>query len=119
MNLYDCTLLMLHKHNKSFDDIIWIGCNEFCISKEDFIHHSKEINFDSLSLELDYIPHDIVIVGENFWLSRPIHYYEDFKSIDDLWLYNEYPEQPKIIRKISTLSLKKDGNENATLKLCI
>jgi len=108
MTLYDYTKICLQENGKTFDDIIWIGNKKFQIEIEDFIRLSQQLEMDPVPLVnriyLKSIPEDILIVGEDFWLERPVYYDAMFENLTDLWIFNTMPKRPVFYRKIKTLS---------------
>ncbi len=103
MTLYEFTLICLKENKKDFNDIVWIGCRDFQITKENFITASKNIEPDKPYF-ISTLPEDLIIAGDNFWLSRPVLYNEDLKSLNDIWIFNQMPIMPKIQKQIKTLS---------------
>ena len=110
MTLLYYTVQCLEENGKTLKDIIWIGNQDFRIDINEFINYSMQLEMDSVPLKsykrLKSIPIDIVIVGKDFWLSRPIFYDESFSELTDLWIFNTMPEMPDTIKKIRTLSAK-------------
>lgn len=103
MTLYDYTLECLKNNGKDFDDIVWIGCESFCITKENFIALSKKTHPDNL-YAVSSLPEDLVLVGDDFWLSRPVLYNENFSSLNDIWIFNKKPTMPQQTRTVKVIS---------------
>lgn len=110
MTLYEFTLICLKENGKDFNDIVWIGCKDFQITKENFITTSRKIEPDKPYF-ISTLPEDLIIVGDDFWLSRPVLYNEDLKSLSDIWIFNQMPIMPKIQKQIKTLSSSELSSE--------
>lgn len=109
MTLLDLTIKCLELNGKTMNDIKWIGNKNFRIEINDFIKFSKKLNLEICrfdSVDLDTLPTDLVVVGDDFWLARPILYTEDCQYLSDVWIFNTMPEMPDTIKKIKTLSAK-------------
>lgn len=85
-NLLNETKDILENNGKNFEDIIWIGSNDF---------YTKE-NFEEI-LNVDYdsgyggqeIDTDLKVVGDSWWLER--HEYDG----SEWWEFKEMPSTPK------------------------
>lgn len=109
MTLLYYTLQCLEENGKTLADVQWIGNNNFCIEISDFITHSQNLELDDCKVNgvsLETLPTDLYIVGNDFWLARPVMYNEDLRYLSDIWIFNTKPEMPKAIKKIRTLSAK-------------
>jgi len=95
INLWEETLNVLIKNNKSWDDVLYISNtkkNEFLlfeIPKNEFEEIAKTINYDN-GFGGNEISMYLAIVGENWWLER----YEYDGS--ERWIYKEKPEKPNM-----------------------
>ena len=105
MTLYDVTLQILKNNQKCFNDIIWIGCEKFRISCDDFIILSKKIDSKTKNV-LSKIPFDLVVVGKDFWLEREIYFDELYlDELSDVWRYKEIPKKPLEEKEIYALNI--------------
>ena len=117
MTLFYYTVQCLEENGKTLKDIIWIGNQDFRIDINEFINYSMQLEMDSVPLKsyirLKSIPIDIVIVGKDFWLSRPVFYDESFSELTDLWIFNKKPLMPQFVKSIRHLSAAylPEGNE--------
>lgn len=68
-NLWEETIDRLKSENKSWDDVLFVTCNDFDISKDNFMETAMNTMYDS-GYGGQYIPKDIKIVGDDFWLDR-------------------------------------------------
>lgn len=84
--IYDYLLEVLKEHNKTINDIDWIGCTEFKIDKKKFLEYIKSCEYNEISLNL---PYDLIIVGKDFWLEQT----EDFGI--EIFKYYTLPSEPK------------------------
>lgn len=108
MTLFYYTVQCLEENGKTLEDIIWIGNKDFRIDINEFIKYSMLLEMNNVPLKsyirLKSIPIDIVIVGKDFWLSRPIFYDESFSELTDLWIFNKKPSMPQFVKSIRHLS---------------
>lgn len=89
------TLNVLAENGKTFTDVLWIGCKEFQISKENFIQCAD--------VEYDYgygsviVAADLQVVGADWWLERA--------SYDgaEWWEYKQQIERPSMCKEVYTL----------------
>lgn len=87
VNLLEETKVILEKHNLSLNDVVWVGCKEFRISIDKFI----ELANHEYSPGDDECVHDLLVVGNDWWLSRG--YNDEFGS--SWWNFNRLPEMPQ------------------------
>lgn len=109
MTLLEITKECLELNGKTINDIKWVGNQNFHIDINDFIRFSKNLNLEICrvdSVDLNTLPTDLVVVGDDFWLARPILYTEDCRYLSDVWIFNAMPEMPDTVKKIRTLSAK-------------
>lgn len=67
-NLLDETIKVLEEHNKTLDDVEWIGTTEIEISVNEFIKEANREYDDGYGdAEVNL---DLVVVGKDFWLER-------------------------------------------------
>ena len=69
INLYEEILEELELHNKTIEDIEWIGTRKYIINKTKFIEDSKKLKYDN-GYGLSVINEDLKIVGNNWYLER-------------------------------------------------
>jgi len=97
MNLLKETLEALKHYNKKESEIIWIGSDngEYVITWNKFKDIAKNINYNS-GYGGQEIAVDLVIVGNNWWLSRGEY------DGSEWWEFNTIPikaREPNIIIK--------------------
>lgn len=87
-NLLEETIDMLHHHDKTPSDVKWVGSadGEFSISWFDFEQIAKDVNYDD-GFGLEEIPMELVVVGDNWWLSRVSY------DGSEWWIFNTIPVQ--------------------------
>jgi hypothetical protein len=97
INLLQETTEELMTHNKTWNDVLWIGCADFTISVENF----KEVA--NKEYDNDYgapkVAQDLKIVGVDWWLER----YE-YDGAEE-WVYKSYPKKPleqKLVKRVIT-----------------
>ena len=89
INLLEETERALACHNKTWDDISWIGGNDFYISVEQFKEAAKDTNYDC-GYGSEEVAIDLVICFYNgSWLSRAEY------DGSEWWRYNAYPQKPR------------------------
>lgn len=96
-NLLEETAEKLMTHNKTWDDVLWIGCSEFTISIEDFKRLANREYDDGYGSP--EVAQDLKIVGKDWWLER----YEYDGSEE--WVYKSYPKKPleqKSVKRVIT-----------------
>ena len=96
MNIFGSLTVFLMKHNKSIDDIKWIGNDNAYMSIDEFIRLSRAIN-DNNHFPLEFMPEKLKLVGVDFWIEKKHH--DDYScvyldDIDDCWVYNSMPQKP-------------------------
>lgn len=94
-NLWIETICDLEDHGKTFDDVLWIGCPGFKISKEDFKRLANE-EYDSGYGAAD-VAEDLIIAGSDFYMTRGEY------DGSEWWEWHEQPEEPKETREVTTL----------------
>ena len=93
------TLKFLSKHNKSPEDILWCGSEEYgWFSFNDFMEIAP-VDYDS-GFGGQLIAKDLLIVGKDFWLER--HEYDG----SEWWEYKSMPKQPEKYIKPKTIMNK-------------
>lgn len=98
-NLLEETIDVLNDHKLTFDDVLWIGCDYYTISIEQF----KELantTYDK-GFGAPKVAIDLKIVGQNWWLER-----EEYDGLE-WWEFNAPPLKPKQNKKIDRLILDK------------
>lgn len=90
-NLLRETIEELNKHNKTLDDVLWIGSNEFniLVDKEEFKKRANQYYDDGYGSA--QIATDLVVVGKDWWLER--HEYDG----SEWWEFKQLPKQPTIV----------------------
>ncbi len=97
---------VLKKHNKSIDNIQWVGCKDFQIVKDDFLSYIQKKEYNEFDLDL---PYDLLLVGENFWI--------ELSDNGDTFVYKCLPKRPAKtinLRYFSTSNISE--NEMKTLE---
>lgn len=88
---------ILKKNGKTLDDIVWIGCQDFYITKENFFELANAEYWARAYYTQTAI--DLLIVGDDWWIKR------ECDSEDREWfVFNKYPVKPYKCKKIRTLA---------------
>jgi hypothetical protein len=85
-NLLQETIQELNRHNKTWDDVLWVGGSDFTISIEDFkklANREYDNGFGAPEVALD-----LKVVGKDWWLER--YEYDGAEN----WEYKTYPKKP-------------------------
>jgi len=98
------TLTILANHNKSIEDILWIGCECFKIPKEEFWKLADRCYDDGYGAW--EIPLDLLIVGDDWWMER-----REYDG-SEWWEFREKIVEPEKTLHIDTLFLKSDTDYN-------
>ena len=89
INLLEETERALVYYNKTWDDISWIGGNDFYISIEQFKEAAKNTNYNC-GYGSEEVAVDLVICfKDGSWLSRAEY------DGSEWWKYNTYPKKPR------------------------
>ena len=102
-NLLKETKQILNEHGKTLDDIIWIGCEDFRIRKDDFLrlaNRDYDDGYGGCEVAID-----LMIVGDTWWLER--HNYDGA----EWWEYKEMPNIPSTVEDVFTLIRNSDSEE--------
>lgn len=94
-NLLTETLDALGAYDKSIDDVVWIGCPSFQISKDDFITLANKM-YDS-GYGWPEVAHDLIVAGYGWWLERAEY------DGSEWWEYKTQPTIPQRTLKVKTL----------------
>lgn len=86
MNLLQETIEKLKEHNKTWDDVLWIGGSEFSISIEDF-KILANCEYDN-GYGSQIVAQDLKIVGKDWWLERSEY------DGSEWWDYMTFPIKP-------------------------
>lgn len=100
INLLEETCLKLEKHGKSLEDIVWVGCWDFEIDKDNFIELAKTTNYDP-GYGAQEVAEDLIIVGDDWWMER--WEYDGSEG----WKFNRIPLRPE--RNLKVFALKRCG----------
>ena len=95
MNFLKETIGELKRHNKKFKDVLWIGNNDFQITKEQF-RELANYNYDT-GYGLEEVPLDLLVVGGNWWMER--HEYDG----SEWWEFKKLPKKPSKIKILKWL----------------
>ena len=95
-NLWYETLKVLNNNEHSWDDVLYVACDDFMITKENFEEIAKATDYDDSFGGTD-VADDLVIIGDNWWLSR------DEYDGSEWWRYNEKPD----VSKFDTIKISK------------
>lgn len=96
-NLLQETTQELMRHNKTWNDVLWIGGSNFTISIEDFKKLANREYDDGFGAP--EVAQDLKIVGKDWWLER----YE-YDGAEE-WVYKTYPTKPlehKAVKRVIT-----------------
>ena len=97
MNLLKETTEDLMTHNKTWNDVLWIGGYDFTISIEDFKRLANK-EYDN-GYGSPKVAQDLKIVGKDWWLER-----FEYDGAEE-WVYKSYPKKPleqKSVQRVIT-----------------
>ena len=89
-NLLEETERALACYDRTWNDVFWIGGNDFYISIEQFKEAAKDTNYDA-GYGSEEVATDLVICfNDGSWLSRAEY------DGSEWWKYNAYPQKPQV-----------------------
>lgn len=100
INLLEETEEELVTHNKTSDDVLWIGGSDFTISIEEFKKLANQ-EYDN-GFGAPEVAQDLKVVGKDWWLQR--HEYDGAEH----WDYMTYPKKPseqKSVKRVITCNI--------------
>lgn len=100
MNLYDETINKLSMHEKTLDDVLWVGTLKCRVPNND-IKKLLDVEYDFSSGEAMINPW-LLVVGRGWWLERCLY------DGTEWWDYKEYPEMPHAIGTPSVFDYEDD-----------
>lgn len=86
-NLLEETKQVLEENGKTFEDVRWIGSNDFSIDIDDFLVVA-DTEYDN-GYGGQEVAIDLLVVGDDWWLER--HQYDG----SEWWEYKTTPQKPK------------------------
>lgn len=86
INLLEETKKVLKEHEKTFDDVLWVGTGDYYIDVQRFIELADKKYNNSYGTE--YVNTDLHVVGTDWWLER--HEYDG----SEWWEYKTIPIKP-------------------------
>ena len=95
MNLLNETINKLEEYGKYLDDVVFIGCESFGITKEQFISLANKEYDDGFGSQ--EVAQDLIVRGNDFWLER--HEYDG----SEWWEFKTLPRIPDKVRHIDLL----------------
>ncbi len=106
MYLYDYILQILTNNNKTVNEVLWIGDENYRILVDEFFQLAMKTLITSHSRLCDVYPRNVVISGENWWLQY------DYSDDDgNSLMFCTCPKCPKNIIHINSLN-PVDDNPN-------
>lgn len=90
INFYDEIVEALSEHNKSLDDVKWVGTKDYVFNTFKFLRWASAFNYDN-GYGLNCIPLTWYVVGDNWWLER----YEYDGA--EWWEYKELPKKSSTV----------------------
>lgn len=103
MNLLNETIEILKEHNKSSEDVLWVGSYDLFFTWKSFKSLSDKEYNDGFGGQ-EVIP-DLLIVGDNWWLER--HEYDG----SEWWEFKKLPIKP-LLEKIPARVFREDYEDN-------
>ena len=94
-NLLEETKEILENHNKTIEDIKWIGTSKHYVDINKFIELADSIYDDGYGVQ--EVADNLLIVGTNWWLER--HEYDG----SEWWEYKTIPQKPKKFLELKSL----------------
>lgn len=101
MNLLQETTEKLMTHDKTWDDVLWIGGSEFTISIEDFKRLANR-EYDN-GYGSPKVAQDLKIVGKDWWLERGEY------DGSEWWDYMTYPTKPLEQKSVKRVIISEIG----------
>jgi hypothetical protein len=98
MNLLKETQDVLKQNEKTLDDVVWIGCEGFKITKEQFIELA-DIDYDD-DFGSQEVATDLIIVGEDWYMTRGEY------DGSEWWDFHTRPSDPGTTREIFALTVR-------------
>lgn len=92
-NLWNETINILEQFSKTFDDVYWIGGDDFTISKEQFKELANTHYYAGFGSPK--VATDLKVVGKDWWLER--HEYDG----SEWWEFKVLPIKPKEKKKVN------------------
>jgi hypothetical protein len=87
INLKKETLDILNAHGKTVDDVVWCGTQDGWFDINMFLELA-DFNYDN-GYGSVYIPMDLVVVGQDFWLERG-----EYDGAEG-WNFKTHPVRPE------------------------
>lgn len=98
MNLWEETIDDLKHHDKSWNDVIWVGTSRTEISKDTFEALAKKTNYDE-GYGWQEVATNLIIVGNNWFMQR------DEYDGAERWIFRTMFSRPKKKVNVSHLSI--------------
>ena len=98
-NLLEETSLILEQNGKSEKDIIWVGCDDFQITWDNFKEIAKDADYDS-GYGAPKVAQDLKIIGNGFKIIR-----EEYDG-SEWWEFHGDVKMPNKIIKIKALTIE-------------
>ena len=96
INFYGEIVETLEEHNKSINDIIWIGTRKYKVNKEKFLEDAKKLKYDN-GYGIEVINQSLIIAGNNWYLER--WEYDGSEGFRFVSLLEEPQEEQEYTRK--------------------
>lgn len=108
-NLLEETLRVLEQNGKSEKDIVWLGCNDFQITWDNFKEIAKDANYDDGYGSAE-VAQDLKIVGNGFEMVR-----QEYDG-SEWWDFRGNAAMPAKIIKITALTIDqaKENSQNVS-----
>lgn len=95
-NLYAETEEALKSHGKTFADVVFVSGGGHEITKDDFIRIAMGLNYND-GYGTQYIPDDLVIVGDGWWLERGEY------DGSEWWEFKTQPKRPDDVCRLADI----------------
>lgn len=95
MNLLNETIEKLKEHEKTPDDVLWVGNHTTYTTWEDY-ERVANIDYDD-GFGGNEIADSLLVVGKDFWLERGEY------DGSEWWNYKEYPIKPTQKKKLKSV----------------
>uniref|UniRef100_UPI003F57B290 hypothetical protein n=1 Tax=Staphylococcus shinii TaxID=2912228 RepID=UPI003F57B290 len=103
ITLLEQTKNELNANGKTMEDVEWVGCKEFMITK-DLFQKLADVEIDEEgSIEDVYL--DLVVCGDDWWLERVTY------DGNEWWEFKTKPSRPLKLRKDITSLLINDSSK--------
>lgn len=103
-NLLKETEVVLKKHGKTWDDVQWVGGDDFAIPVNNFIEVARKTDYDNW-YGSPRVAIDLHIVGDGWYMER-----QEYDGAE-YWEFRQPPVMPAAARTVNKLAVKTGGRD--------